>query len=438
MRLRKTHMAALMGIVALAAAACGGSSSTSSSTTSAAASSGSAAASTGATSGGGGGSELVIWADNSANTANAIEPLCVKWAQDNGVTCTVKKFNGGDDLKKALIAGNSTGDVPDLFEGPHDTIGQLITNGILAPVDLASNKSKFQDIAVKAVTLNGSTYGVPWAVENVALLTNKALSPTCPATLDEAVANAKTLIAAGTATSGLGIAMQIGETGDAYHWNPLYTSDGGYTFKQGPDGSYDTSDMGVGKEGSIAAGVRLQQLVNDGILKASVSYDIAKESFSKGTSPFFITGPWQIPDQKTALGANLMVCPVPNWAGSSFQAQPDMGVRTFMQPAKAKNAVLASTFLNDEVMTTEFMDGMFAVDPRPPAWIESYDKAASDPYIKAFGDYGKLGEPIPAIQQMAFVFTDLGLAEYKIASGADPTTTMTEAQASINKQIAGS
>ena len=39
---------------------------------------------------------------------------------------------------------------------------------------------------------------------------------------------------------------------------------------------------------------------------------------------------------------------------------------------------------------------------------------------------------------MTFVFTDLGLAEYKIASGADPTATMTEAQASINKQIAGS
>ena len=132
------------------------------------------------------------------------------------------------------------------------------------------------------MTLNGSTYGVPWAVENIALLTNKSLSPTCPATLDDAVANAKTLIAAGTVTSGLGIAMQIGETGDAYHWNPLYTSDGGYTFKQGPDGSYDTSDMGVGKEGSIAAGVRLQQLVNDGILKASVSYDIAKSRSPRG------------------------------------------------------------------------------------------------------------------------------------------------------------
>ena len=154
-------MAALMGIVALAAAARGGSSSSSSSSTSATASGGSAAASsgaaTGATSGGGGASDLVIWADNSANTAKAIEPLCLKWAEENGVTCTVKKFNGGDDLKAALIAGNCTGDVPDLFEGPHDTIGQLITNGILAPVDLASNKSNFQEIAVKAVTLNGST-----------------------------------------------------------------------------------------------------------------------------------------------------------------------------------------------------------------------------------------------------------------------------------------
>ena len=30
-------------------------------------------------------------------------------------------------------------------------------------------------------------------------------------------------------------------------------------------------------------------------------------------------------------------------------------------------------------MTTEFMDGMFAVDPRPPAWLESFEKAAADP-----------------------------------------------------------
>ena len=119
-----------------------------------------------------------------------------------------------------------------------------------------------------------------------------------------------------------------------------------------------------------------------------------------------------------------MVCPVPNWEGSEFVSQPFLGVRTFMQPAKAPNPLLASTFLNDAVMTTEFMDGMYSVDPRPPAWLESYEKAASDPIIKGFGDYGEAGIPMPAVPQMAALFDDLGLAQYKIASGEDPTSVL--------------
>ena len=28
-----------------------------------------------------------------------------------------------------------------------------------------------------------------------------------------------------------------------------------------------------------------------------MSYDIARETFASGKSPYFITGPWQIPEQ---------------------------------------------------------------------------------------------------------------------------------------------
>src|SRR4051794_24632094 len=178
----------------------------------------------------GGDSTLVVWADNSANTAKAIEPLCKAWADANGVTCTVKKFNGGPELEEALVRGNETGDVPDIYEGPHDPIGRLVGNGILAPVDISANADKFAKEAVAAMQYQGNSYGVPWAVENVAMLTNKKLSPECPATLDEAVANAKKLIDEGKATDGLGIAMQIGEAGDFYTWYPLFTADGGYAF----------------------------------------------------------------------------------------------------------------------------------------------------------------------------------------------------------------
>jgi arabinogalactan oligomer / maltooligosaccharide transport system substrate-binding protein len=423
LRGRSARALAGAGALALALTACGGSSDTPSDTESSGGSSAPA-----------GDSTLTIWADNSANTAKAIEPLCQEWADANGVTCVVKNFNGGAELEEALVRANDTGDVPDIFEGAHDRIGFLVDNGILAPVDISANTSNFAEQAVAAVTYDGNTYGVPWAVENIAMLTNKKLSPECPGTLDDAVANAKKLISAGKVTPGLGIAMQIGDTGDFYHWYPLFTADGGYAFGQNSDGTYNPDDLGIDSPGGVKAGERLQQLAKEGIFKASVNYDIAREAFGKGKSPYFITGPWQIPEQTDALGDDLMVCPIPSWAGSENESTPFLGVRVFFQTAKAKNPTLASTFLNDDVMTTQFMDGMFAVDPRPPAWIESYDKASSDPVIKAFGDYGKQGQPMPSIPQMGNVFGDAGLAEFKIASGKGaPSPVLKQAANSINK-----
>jgi arabinogalactan oligomer/maltooligosaccharide transport system substrate-binding protein len=157
--------------------------------------------------------------------------------------------------------------------------------------------------------------------------------------------------------------MQIGDKGDFYHWFPMYTADGGYAFKQNANGSFDIKDLGIGKEGSVAAGKRLKTLVDEGILKPTVSYDIAKESFAGGKSPYMISGPWSTPDLKAKLADKLMLCPVPPWQGSSNKAIPFLGVRVFFQAAKDKNAALASTFLNDEVMTTAFQDGMYEIDP---------------------------------------------------------------------------
>lgn len=377
---------------------------------------------------------LTIWADNSANVAKAVEPLCKAWATENGVTCTVKKYAAGGDIRTDVVRGNASGEVPDIFIGAHDWLGELTKNGVVAPVDLSANAGNFSQSAIQGAAFGGQNFGVPWAVENVAMLTNKKLSPTCPATLDAAADLGQKLVSDGDAT--LGIALQIGDQGDAYHWQPLYSASGGYVFKQNADGTYDTTDLGVGKQGSVDAATALQKLADDRVIRASVTFDIARETFADGKAPFFITGPWQISEQQAALGDDLMVCPVPNWEGSQFTSQPWVGVQMFFQTQKAPNPVLASTFLNDEVMTTEFMDGMYAVDGRPPAWNESYAKAASDPIIKAFGDYGATGLPMPANPEMASVWSDLGLAQFKVASGDDPKTTMEAAGASIQRAMA--
>jgi arabinogalactan oligomer/maltooligosaccharide transport system substrate-binding protein len=368
-------------------------------------------------------STFVIWADETRTPPLKAE--CDKFAEANGITCDVVQTDFGD-IRSKVVQGSQTGDVPDMFIGAHDWLGELVTNGVVTPVDLGAKASSFSEVSVTAATYDGKTYGVPYAVENVALLTNPALSPECPASLDEMVEQGKQLLADDKAS--LPLALQIGEQGDAYHWHPLYTADGGYIFGAG---GTDPTDVGVGKEGSIKAAETLQMMADEGLIKASVTGDIAIESFNGGDSAWFITGPWNVPGALEAI-PDLMICPVPNGSSTS---QAFIGVQTMFVPTKAKNALIAQTFLNDYVMTTEFMDAMYAADPRPPAWTESAEKVATNPIVKGFLEYGAQGIPQPSIPEMGNVWEALGLAEFKVASGEDPEETMVAAGEEINSKI---
>lgn len=372
-------------------------------------------------------STFTIWADEVRTPP--IQAQCDKFAEANGIKCEVVQIDFGD-IRSKVVQGSQTGDVPDVFIGAHDWLGELVTNGVVTPFDLGSKASSFAPVSVQAITYDGQTYGVPYAQENIALLTNPALSPECPASLDDLMKQGKALKADKKAS--LPLALQIGETGDAYHWYPLYSANGGYIFAQNADGTYNPDDMGVGQAGSITAAQNLQAMADAGLIKASVTGDIAKESYNKGESAWFITGPWNVTDAVAAV-PDTMICPVPDGPSTS---SPFIGVQTLFIPTKAKNALIAQTFLNDYVMTTDFMDAMFAADPRPSAWTESATKEAADPIVKGFLDYAANGIPLPAIPEMGSVWEALGLAEFKVASGSDPTTTMTAAGDEINKSIA--
>ena len=264
------------------------------------------------------------------------------------------------------------------------------------------------------------------------MLTNKALSPSAPRRSTMPSPNAKTADRRRQGHRGLGIAMQIGETGDAYHWYPLYTADGGYAF--GRRRRHRTTPMtwASARRGASRPVCACRQLPTTGILKASVSYDIASETFAKGKSPYFITGPWQIPEQTDALGDDLMVCPIPT-GGGLHRAKPFLGVRTFFQTAKAKNATPRLDVPQRHGDDHRVHGRHVLRRPAPAGLAGVLDKASSDPVIQAFGKYGQQGEPMPSIPQMANVVGDAGLSEFKIASGEDPKATLTKAAESINK-----
>jgi arabinogalactan oligomer / maltooligosaccharide transport system substrate-binding protein len=377
------------------------------------------------------GGTLTIWADD--QRAAALKPFADKFGKDNGVTVTVQAIS--KDLQTTFVTASQSGKGPDIVVGAHDWIGNLVQNGTIDPVQLSdSQKSGFADVALKAVTFNGQLYGVPYAIENVALIRNTDLAPNAPATIEDLVSAGQALKASGKVTNIM--ALQSGENGDAYHINPLFTSAGGYLFGQKSNGDYDPADLGVGKPESIAAFKKIQALgeKGSGALTRSITGDNAIPTFTGGKTAFLISGPWAIADIKKA-GIKYDITPVPAFAGGK-PAQPFVGVQAFYVASKGKSKALANEFVTNYLTQPDLQVALYQANPRPPALTAALDQVKStDPDIQKWLDAGKGGAVLPAIPAMAAVWDPFGKAEAAIIGGADVTSTLTAAAKTITDAI---
>lgn len=430
MHLRKSGLAAaLIGVTALVLTACG-SSSGSGGTTAAggatSAGSGGAAASGGAA--GGSAGALTIWADDLYGPA--MKTIGAKFGQDNGVTVNVETVS--KDLQAQFVTASQAGTGPDLVMGAHDWIGNLVQNGAIDPIPMTdATKKLFQTPAVQAVTFNGQIYGIPYALENIALYRNTALAPTAPATWEDLQATATQLQSQGKVTELL--ALPIGTDGGPapYHVQPIFTSGGGVLFVQNPDGSYDTKQMEMGSQGSIDAMTKIGQMGTSGLLKTSIGADNVATLFTDQKAAFMVSGPWQLPAVEKS-GVQYEISDLPKFAGGG-DARPFIGAQTLYVAAKGKNKALAQEFATNYFIQPDVAKALYDVQPRPPALLSVYNEvAATDKDIKAFSEAGVNGQPLPAIPQMASIFDPWGKALVSIIGGADPTTTTQQLATTIN------
>jgi arabinogalactan oligomer/maltooligosaccharide transport system substrate-binding protein len=229
--------------------------------------------------------DLVIWADQ--KRADALTDIAEAFGEENGITVAVQVVSL--DLQANFVTANTAKNGPDIVIGAHDWIGNLVQNSAIDPINLPEeDKAQYSDIAIKGVTYEGSTYGLPYAVESLGLYRNTDLVPEAPADLDAAIAAAQ---ASGVANP---LCLQVGENGDAYHMQPLYSSAGGYLFGTGAGGDYDPADLGVGKEGSLAAAAKISELGKAGVLKTSITGDNSIATFTAGDCALLVSGPWAL------------------------------------------------------------------------------------------------------------------------------------------------
>ena len=294
-----------------------------------------------------GDADLVIWTDNTRRPV--IEEIAQPFAEENGIVVAVQELQFGD-IRDQLTLTAPSGEGPDIIIGAHDWLGELVANGVVEPLDLAGVADGFEDVAIDGFTYDGQTYGLPYAIENVALVRNTDLVPEAPATFEEMIQIATDFKAEhADDPSYQGLAFQVGPEGDAYHLQPILSAFGGYIFGQNEDGTYNPDDLGIDSEGGLATGSFLQEQAAAGLLNADVTYDVMIESFGAGNAPFAITGPWALsqPDNGfQAMGVPYAVSPIPAREGGEPPA-PFVGVQGFMISSFSEQKDLATSFVLD-------------------------------------------------------------------------------------------
>ena len=347
---------------------------------------------------------LTIWADDTRFTQ--VETISQDFTAKTGVKVDVVQ-KSESDMDQEFTTQVPTGNGPDLIVMAHDKLGALVSNGVVAPVDLGEAKSQFADVAVKGVTYNGQTYGVPYAIESVALVRNNALTKDEPKTYDDMIASGK------TAGKQYPFVIQMGTEGDPYHFYGFQTSFGAPVFNTNADGEY-TSELAMGGSGGTDFANWLKAQGDAGIIAPSITADIAKQAFLDGQAPYTVTGPWNVAAFREA-GMDVSVLPIPS-AGSQA-AQPFVGVQMFYQSSKSANPVAAKQFFN-YLATPEAQTQMQKLGGRASA-MPSVAQASDDQDIKDFSKVAESGALAPAIPAMGSVWNFWGQTEANIVSGAE-------------------
>ncbi len=379
-----------------------------------------ATALTGCTSGGGDTvtPTLTVWVD--ANRVDELRDIADQFEEDKGVKVDLVQKEYGDVMREDFIQQVPTGEGPDVMIGGHDWLGQLVQNGVVAPLELGDSAADFSDVAIQAMSFEGVTYGLPVSLENIALVRNTALADSTPATFDELIAAGEAVVASGQAEYPVLIPSDPVDS-DPYHLYPIQTSFGAPLFGLNSDGSYNPDDLLIGSEGGNVFAAKLVEWGARGVIDTAITGDIARDEFAAGKSPFMLSGPWNLP-AFTEAGITYAIDAIPQ-AGPDAPT-PFVGVQGFFISSKSDNAIVANEFVVNYLGGEEAQLALYEAGGRPPALLSAFEIAsAQNPDVGAFGAVGQTGVPMPAIPEMGAVWDNWGSTQSALVNNTagDPT-----------------
>ncbi|NJN54662.1 MAG: maltose ABC transporter substrate-binding protein [Anaerolineae bacterium] len=388
--------------------------------------------------------EAVVEEEAAASTGSSDENALVLWVYDDGrigvltelgeqfeaeygVPVVIEAVDLGE-IKNQLLLGAASNEGPDMAIIPHDNLGPLVENGVVATVDLGAKAGEYLPNAIDGFTYNGELFGLPLAVENIGFFRNTDLAPDAPATWADVYAIGQELVDNGEAEAAVGL-PDLG-----YNIYPVFTSFGGYIFGRDDSGSFTSDDIGLNSDGMIAGLSWIQSLIDDGLVSENIDWEAAHVLFETGKTPFIMTGPWAINRFQTA-GVPYAISAFPAAEEGGDAGYPFLGVQGIVFNANSPNLLLAQTFALETIATAEGMQAIFDAEPRPSAW-QSIFEAASDPDTAGFNAAGVNAQPMPSIPAMGYVWDAWANAGTLVATGEmSPADALQSAVEQIQAQI---
>ncbi|HJV30475.1 MAG TPA: extracellular solute-binding protein [Gaiellaceae bacterium] len=360
---------------------------------------------------------FVIWTDRDREAD--IKSLAEAWARPRGLTVQVIAKAEQNNIRSDFVTVQAA-NAPDVITGAHDWVGELASNGSILPLSPRQTVLKQIPKYTRDAFSYGKTvsqlYGMPTHVENVGLFVNTQLAkvPKNWADLEK-----QALAFKRKGGGRVGIDVQQGTGGDAYHMYPFFSGLCGYVFGKTKGGALNPKDVGLDNKVFMRNAPMIDRWNKLGLVNSKIDGNTASQLFTSKKAAFWVTGPWNI-DTVRKAGIKFRIVQLPRIKCASV---PFLGVGGMMVSRFARTHGLESAakdFVASYMASAAAQNTLTVKNGRYPANTLAA-KNVKDVALRQIGQAGAGGVPMPNIKEMASVWNDLGLAWVKSTRGAGAT-----------------
>jgi arabinogalactan oligomer / maltooligosaccharide transport system substrate-binding protein len=303
---------------------------------------------------------------------------------------------------------------PELLWTVADHIGPFTEVDVIQELDDLIDTSVYDESALAAVQVDGTTWGAPISNGNQLMLYwNKSLIG------DEAPADTDALEEAAVEQTGDGNYGFVFNVTESFWLVPWLYGFGGSVFEDdGVTPSLDTDAM----QGALQFLYDLKYA--DGVMPAEVDYDIASGLFTDGAAAMIVNGDWELGNYSGLLGDDLGVGPLPTVTETGEDPKPFTAGAFYMVPSSVEGDTL--TVVSDFIQwstDTEQQVAMVEALQRLPANAEALQDpiVTDDELLAGAAEAVVRGVPQPTNVEMRCVFDAMtaGIRDVLAAGNSD-------------------